>query len=101
MTWRHAIIFDGPNSLAHAAVARELLEEWGKARGLSQMNYVTQQLDYRIGHGMEFDGEMDTTNAGTSRLQGAGSKWPEYLSGMEEHVPWPLPEGWRAEAPPA
>lgn len=98
ITYRHAILFEGSplHDPQHGATARALLAEWGAARGLVPGEYVTQERDYRLGHAMEFSGEI-TPPTQRTRLQGAGRKFPdELLAGFEERVPWPLPEGWQA-----
>lgn len=102
-TYRHAILFEGSPVVdsQHESVAKDLLTEWGCARGLVPCGYHTQDRDYRIGHGMEFSGQI-TAPIRQTRLQGKGRQFPgEQLAGFEELVPWPLPEGWQAPLPDA
>lgn len=98
-TWRHGVMFDGTplTDPKHRAAAEELLSEWGCARGLTPLRYVSQECDYRVGHGMEFSGEKTALSIRT-RLQQRGARIPEPLQGTEERVPWPIPDGWQSPA---
>lgn len=82
-TWRHAVAMPSHSE----SLARELLVEWGAARGLvpTHSGVITDQIDlgYR-GYAVEFIGERIDPVIRT-RLQGTGRRFGQQLSGYEEH----------------
>lgn len=91
ITWRHAVAFrltqPVPDLRARRALAYDLLEEWGRERGLRPTGDGATREEWDFGRwegwALEFSGEKRAP-FGESRLQGFGARGNEVLRDREE-----------------
>jgi hypothetical protein len=96
--WRYAVLFPGKPSPEKEIAARFLLGELGVSHGLEmEEDLEFEEQDNAVGYAATFCGEPVKIH--DAYLRGVPQPIHEVLSGNEEEVHWPMPDGWMAPVP--